>query len=191
VSQRIQELNTKYNQPEQPDIFFLFHRPRKWNPKEGKWMGYERKRGKITALNALLREQQNEFSKIVGKYAVLRNVKYVITLDSDTQLPREAAWKFIATMAHPLNHAVFDPQQRRVTEGYGILQPRVASDFPKGATSLYLRMQGDLKGIDPYTRASSDVYQDIFGEGSFIGKGIYDVDIFAQAAGRVFPENRI
>src|SRR5690606_37558432 len=126
-----------------------------------------------------------------GKYAVLSNIKYVITLDSDTQLPREAAWKFIATMAHPLNHAVYNPQKRRVTEGYGILQPRVASDFPKGDTSLYLRMQGDMKGIDPYTRASSDVYQDIFGEGSFIGKGIYDVDIFEQAAGRVFPENRI
>src|SRR5690606_16712652 len=149
------------------------------------------KRGKIAALNALLREQQNEFSKIVGKYAVLSNVKYVITLDADTQLPREAAWKCIATMAHPLNHPVYNPKKRRVTEGYGILQPRVASDFPTGETSLYLRMQGDIKGIDPYTRATSDVYQDLFGEGSFIGKGIYDVDLFEQAVGHVFPENRI
>src|SRR5690606_40284653 len=107
ASQRIEDLNRKYNQPQQPDIFFLLHRPRKWNPKEGVWMGHERKRGKIAGLNALLREQQNEFSKIVGKYAVLSNVKYVITLDADTQLPREAAWKCIATMAHPLNHPVY------------------------------------------------------------------------------------
>jgi len=192
VSDRIKELNKKYNQPEEPDIFFLFHRPRTWNAKEKKWMGYERKRGKLSTLNALLRSRgQKDFSHIVGNYQVLTNVKYVITLDSDTQLPREAAWKFIASMAHPLNQAVYDPEKKRVTEGYGILQPRVASDFPKDATSLYSRMQGDVKGIDPYTRASSDVYQDIFGEGSFIGKGIYDVDIFEQAVGHVFQENRI
>src|SRR5690606_12390935 len=103
----------------------------------------------------------------------------------------EAAWKIIATMAHPLNHAVCNAQKRRVVEGYGVLQPRVAFDFPKDATSLYLRMQGDVMGIDPYTRASSDVYQDIFGEGSFIGKGIYDVDIFEQAVDHIFQENRI
>ncbi|MEO5648724.1 MAG: glucoamylase family protein [Ginsengibacter sp.] len=192
VSEKINELNEKYSKPGQPDIFFLFHRPRKWNPREGKWMGYERKRGKLSALNALLRDKAtDEFSHIVGEYSVLTNVKYVITLDSDTQLPREAAWKFISTMAHPLNHAVYDEKKKRVTEGYGILQPRVVSDFPKGATSLYLRMQGDMKGIDPYTRASSDVYQDIFGEGSFIGKGIYDVDVFEKAVGHIFPEDRI
>ena len=192
VSLKINELNQKYTKNDLPDIFFLLHRPRNWNAKEGLWMGYERKRGKLGALNALLRgHQSNDFSVIVGNYEILKNVKYVITLDSDTQLPREAAWKFIATMAHPLNQAVYDPIKKRVTEGYGILQPRVAFDFPKGATSLYLRMLGEVTGIDPYTRASSDVYQDLFNEGSFIGKGIYDVDVFEKSVGQVFQENRI
>lgn len=188
---QIEALNQKYS-PEEKDIFFLFHRPRKWNPKEGKWMGYERKRGKLASLNALLRgRRKDDFISIVGQQRLLERVKYVITLDSDTQLPREAAWKIIATMAHPLNRAIYNPKLRRVTEGYGILQPRVASAIPKGATSLYLRMHGNAAGIDPYTQASSDVYQDLFGEGSFIGKGIYDVDIFEQVFHGVFQENRI
>jgi hypothetical protein len=94
-------------------------------------------------------------------------------------------------MAHPLNHAIYNPNKKRVTDGYGILQPRVAPSIPKKATSLYLRMQGNLSGVDPYTQVSSDVYQDLFKEGSFIGKGIYDVDVFEQALDGVFPENRI
>ncbi|MGV8877727.1 MAG: GH36-type glycosyl hydrolase domain-containing protein [Sphingobacteriaceae bacterium] len=192
VSERIQQLNEKYTQTDQPDIFYLFHRARKWNPEEGKWMGYERKRGKLSALNALLKDgDKSNFSRIVGEYEALKNIKYVIALDSDTQLPREAAWKLIATLAHPLNRAVYDERKKLVVEGYGILQPRIASDFPKNKTSLYLRLQGDMKGIDPYTRASSDVYQDIFHEGSFIGKGIYDVDIFEKVVGERFPDNRI
>src|SRR5690606_8482996 len=157
-----------------------------------KWMGYERKRGKLSALNALIIEgDESAFSRVIGKTDILRRVKYVITLDSDTQLPREAAWKLVAAMAHPLNHAVYDADKKRVTAGYGILQPRIASDLPKTVVSLYLRMQGDMNGIDPYTRASSDVYQDLFGQGSFIGKGIYDVRVFEKAAGNIFPENRI
>src|SRR5690606_34843709 len=162
VSNKIIELNKKYEQYGQNEIFYLFHRPRKWNEKEGIWMGYERKRGKLSALNKLLRGgEKNEFVHIVGNYEELKRIKYIITLVSDTQLPREAAWKMIATMAHPLNHPVIDPQKKRVSEGYGILQPRIGSIFPKDNTSLYLRMQGDMKGVDPYTRASSDVYQDI------------------------------
>ncbi len=191
VSTKIHDLNEKYKQNNGPNKFFLFHRPRKWNDKDKIWMGYERKRGKLSALNKLLRGHgESEFMHIVGNYQELSNIKYIITLDSDTQLPREAAWKVIATMAHPLNKAVYDFQKKRVTEGYGILQPRVASLFPKD-TSLYLRMQGDMKGVDPYTRASSDVYQDIFGEGSFIGKGIYDIDVFEMAVGQSFQDNRI
>ena len=189
---RIAELNSKYAPTLHPDRFFLFHRSRKWNAKEGKWMGYERKRGKLSALNALLRKSDGEaFTHITGNYQAAGFIKYIITLDSDTQLPREAGWKFVATMAHPLNHAVYNEQKKRVTEGYGILQPRVASNFTKGPVSLYLRMQGDLEGIDPYTRASSDVYQDLFNEGSFIGKGIYDIDVFEHAVGQLFEENRI
>ena len=192
VSEGIQQLNERYNTHGQPDVFYLFHRPRKWNSKEGKWMGYERKRGKLSALNSLLRgKDKNDFSRIVGDYGDLKDIKHIIALDSDTQLPREAAWKLIATMAHPLNQAVYDETKNRVVQGYGILQPRVASDFPKGKTSLYLRLQGDMKGIDPYTLASSDVYQDIFQEGTFIGKGIYNVEVFEKVIGGRFPENRI
>ncbi len=191
VSNEIIALNQKYKQSEN-DVFFLFHRPRIWNAREHKWMGHERKRGKLSALNAFLRgRSQSEFSLVIGNPPLLTNVKYVITLDSDTQLPRDAAWKFIATMAHPLNQAIYSQKKRRVTDGYGILQSRVASGIPKHASSLYLRMQGNVSGIDPYTRVSSDVYQDLFGEGSFIGKGIYDIDIFEQAVHHVFRENRI
>ncbi|MHB1178618.1 MAG: glycosyltransferase family protein, partial [Daejeonella sp.] len=191
VSNRIDALNQKYKPAEQ-DTFFLFHRPRKWNALEGKWMGYERKRGKLSALNAFIRGRgQDEFSVVIGNYSILTQVKYVITLDSDTQLPREAAWKFIATMAHPLNQAIYSSKKKRVIDGYGILQPRVTASIPKTAVSLYLRMQGNVSGIDPYTKVSSDVYQDLFGEGSFIGKGIYDVDIFEQTVDGIFPENRI
>ncbi|MGZ3853480.1 MAG: glucoamylase family protein, partial [Flavisolibacter sp.] len=191
VTRRIEELNEKYPTP-QKDTFCLFHRPRTWNPIENRWMGYERKRGKLSALNAYLRKRErNDFSVVVGDEETLTNVKYVITLDSDTQLPRESVWKFVATMAHPLNHPVYDANKKRVTAGYGILQPRVEPSIPKTHVSLYLRMQGSLSGIDPYTQVSSDVYQDIFQEGSFIGKGIYDVDVFERALDGTLPENRI
>ena len=191
AKKRIEELNEKYTSPES-HTFYLFHRPRTWNRREKKWMGYERKRGKLFALNAFLRERgRNDFSLVVGNRHILTNIKYVITLDSDTQLPRESVWKFIGNMAHPLNHPVYDPNKKIVTTGYGILQPRVEPSIPTTAVSLYLRMQGNLAGIDPYTKASSDVYQDLFGEGSFIGKGIYDVDVFERVLDGRFPENRI
>ncbi|WP_164126062.1 GH36-type glycosyl hydrolase domain-containing protein [Sphingobacterium luzhongxinii] len=191
ASDKINALNLKYS-PSDHDIFFLFHRARTWNPKEKKWMGYERKRGKLAALNKLIRGLgSNVFSVIIGRFDILTKVKYVITLDSDTQMPRDAAWKLIATMTHPLNQAVYNREKQRVTEGYGILQPRIASGIPKSEASLYLRMQGDIFGIDPYTQVSSDVYQDLFAEGSFIGKGIYDVDIFEKSVHKVFPDNRI
>ena len=118
-------------------------------------------------------------------------VKYVITLDTDTQLPRDAAWKIAGTMAHPMNHPFYSEKKQRVVEGYGILQPRVAVSLPTEDSTIYARMHGNEPGIDPYTRAISDVYQDLFGEGSFIGKGIYDVDAFEKALKGRFPENRI
>lgn len=188
---RIAALNTRYQSGDTP-VFFLFHRPRIWNEKELKWMGYERKRGKLSALNALLLgHNRDQFSVITGDDRILRSVKYVITLDSDTQLPRDAVWKFVATMAHPLNQPFYDAVRKRVTEGYAILQPGLASSVPKTAPSLYLRMLGSVEGIDPYTRVSSDVYQDLFDEGSFTGKGIYDVAMFEQALDGAFEENRI
>jgi cyclic beta-1,2-glucan synthetase len=192
---RIEELNNKYR-PATGDAFFLFHRPRRWNPGERVWMGYERKRGKLSDLNGLLRggavnEPGHRFSLIVGETALLSTVKYVITLDTDTQLPRDAAWQFVGAMAHPLNRAQYDEATQRVCDGYGILQPRVAVSLPGTNRSRYARLNGSDPGIDPYTRAVSDVYQDLFGEGSFIGKGIYEVDAFERSLTGRFPENRI
>ncbi|MGE5752263.1 MAG: cyclic beta 1-2 glucan synthetase, partial [Deltaproteobacteria bacterium] len=188
---RIEELNEKYRN-EKSDAFFLFHRPRRWNPRERVWMGYERKRGKLGDLNSFLRGGSGDrFSLVVGKTAVLSDVKYVITLDTDTQLPRDSARQFVGAMAHPLNRARVDEGSLRVAEGYGILQPRVAVSLPGTNRSRYARLFGSEPGIDPYTRAVSDAYQDVFGEGSFIGKGIYDVDVFERALNGRFPENRI
>jgi cellobiose phosphorylase len=187
----IEELNTKYTS-EHGEIFFLFHRPRRWNAQERLWMGYERKRGKLADLNALLRGGSSDrFSRIVGQPDILSTVKYVITLDTDTQLPRDSARELVAAMAHPLNRPRYDPVAQRIIEGYGILQPRVAVSLPGTNRSRYARLNASEPGIDPYTRAVSDVYQDLFGEGSFIGKGIYDVNAFEQALADRFPENRI
>ncbi len=155
-------------------------------------MGYERKRGKLADLNALLRGSGRErFSLIVGDVATLSGVKYVITLDTDTQLPLDAGRQCVATMAHPLNRPQYDETRQRVIRGYGILQPRMGASLSGTQRSLYARLFGSEPGIDPYTRTVSDVYQDLFGEGSFIGKGIYDVDAFERALGARFPENRI
>ncbi len=187
----IEDLNLKY-EPDQPGIFYLFHRPRRWNERDRRWMGYERKRGKLEDFNALLRGHRREcFSVIVGDLAALPHIKYVITLDTDTQLPRDAARQLVGTMAHPLNRPVHEPGSGHVVEGYSILQPRVAVNLPSTERSRFAALFSGDPGIDPYTRAVSDVYQDIFQEGSFIGKGIYDVDAFDQAVGGRFPANRI
>ena len=191
AKQRIAELNEKYQSPA-GDTFFLFHRHRRWNTQDRIWMGYERKRGKLAQLNGFLRGKSGDgFALVVGETAVLAGVKYVITLDTDTQLARDTAWQFVGAMAHPLNQACYDADRQRVVAGYGILQPRVAASLSGANRSRYARMSCSDLGIDPYTRAVSDVYQDLFGEGSFIGKGIYDVDAFELAVGGRFPENRI
>jgi cyclic beta-1,2-glucan synthetase len=188
---RIVELNRKYQRP-QNDTFFLFHRPRKWNPNEKVWMGFERKRGKLAELNGLLRGHGKEnFMMIVGEEAAYSKTKYIITLDTDTLLPKDAAWKLVGTLAHPLNHALYSEKKQRVVKGYTILQPRVSNSLPIDGSSMYARLHGNEPGTDPYTRAISDVYQDLFGEGSFIGKGIYEVDAFEQALNQRFPDNRI
>ncbi len=191
AQRRIEDLNDKYRSPE-GDTFFLFHRPRRWNPLDRIWMGYERKRGKLMDLNGLLRGGSSDrFALVVGKTAVLSDVKYVITLDTDTLLPRDSAWQFVGAMAHPLNRARYDEGRQRVVAGYGILQPRVAVSLPRANRSRYALMCASDPGIDPYTRSISDVYQDLFGEGSFIGKGIYDVDAFERALAGRLPDNRI
>ncbi|MCC7325973.1 MAG: cyclic beta 1-2 glucan synthetase [Burkholderiales bacterium] len=198
----IASLNAKYGangetpaDDHQGGIFFLFHRPRRWNSVEGRWMGYERKRGKLADLNALLRGgAADRFALIVGDMAALTGVRYVITLDTDTQLPRDAARQLVGVMAHPLNRPhphVGGKRRGLVAEGYGILQPRVSIGVSGANRSWYARLHAGDPGVDPYTRAVSDVYQDVFGEGSFIGKGIYDVDAFERALACRLPENRI
>ena len=187
----IELLNEKYS-PGERDRFFLLHRPRRWNAGEDRWMGYERKRGKLEEFNALLRGgAQDCFSEIVGATAIFPLIKYVITLDTDTQLPRDAARHLVGTMAHPLNHPVFAAGRGIVTEGYGILQPRVGVSLPGARRSWFVRLFAGDVGIDPYTREVSDVYQDVFQEGSFIGKGIYDVDAFQRAMDGRIPENTV
>ena len=189
--EKIEALNEKYRATG-TQAFFLLHRPRRWNALDGLWMGYERKRGKLAELNALLCAGRTQgFSLIVGETALLADIKYVITLDTDTQLPRDSARQFIGTMAHPLNRARYDQTRQRVCQGYGILQPRVSMSLSGTNRSYYARLFGGESGIDPYTRAVSDVYQDVFQEGSFIGKGIYDVHVFEQALNGRLPENRI
>ncbi len=172
--------------------FFSFIARENGMQDEKVWMGYERKRGKLSDLNALLRGNAKEhFSLVIGDQTIFHKIKYVITLDADTQLPLGSAWKLIGTMAHPLNRAWYDEKKKRVTKGYGILQPRITVSLPDITGSIYARMHGNEPGIDPYTRASSDVYQDLFGEGSYIGKGIYEVDMFQKVLDGIFLENRI
>ena len=191
ATERIDALNASYPDA-RADRFFLLHRPRRWNARDKVWMGYERKRGKLAELNGLLRGAgAARFLRVVGRTEVLSEVKYVITLDTDTQLPRDAARQFVGAMAHPLNRPVIDAATRRVIAGHAILQPRVGISLPSAARSAYARLFGSDAGIDPYTRAVSDLYQDLFGEGSFIGKGIYDVDAFEQVLANRFAENSI
>lgn len=176
------------------DRFLLLHRRRIWNEVQGQWMGWERKRGKLHELNRLLRQAADtSFIGLDGMPpAVPKDVRYVITLDADTKLPREAIRRLIGKMAHPLNRPRFDPACSRVTEGYGILQPRVTPSLPMGTEgSLFQRIISSPGGIDPYAAATSDLYQDLFGEGSFTGKGIYDVDAVDSALRDRIPENTI
>ena len=187
----IHALNARHAEPGRGRPFALLHRPRRWNPREGVWMGWERKRGKLEHFNEALRGRLDNFSTVVGDPRELREVKYVIVLDSDTQLPRDAARELAGTLAHPLNRPRLDARLGRVVEGYTILQPRVAITMDSARRCGFARLFAGDPRIDPYSRAVSDVYQDLFAEGSFVGKGIYDVDAFQAALGGKLPENRI
>ena len=182
--------------------FLLLHRQRSYNPAEQSWMGRERKRGKLSDLNQALRgaansndSEQNPFSGSSVQYPLLSNlvpaqVRYVITLDADTRLPRNAAVKLVGKMAHPLNQPQFCPRQQRIIAGYGILQPRVTPALALAEQgSRYLRLSSGPAGIDPYASAVSDLYQDLFAEGSFTGKGIYNVEAFHAALNGRVPDN--
>ena len=189
----IARLNRRHGPAAGGDRFLLLHRRRVWNEGQKQWIGWERKRGKLHELNRLLRgAADTTFAGGGGPpftppAAPPAGVRYVITLDADTRMPREAARRLVGKMAHPLNHPRFDARTRRVVEGYGVLQPRVTPSLPIGREgSLFQRIFSSTSGIDPYASAVSDVYQDLFGEGSYTGKGIYDVDAFEAALdGRV------
>ena len=187
----VEALNARHAEG-RSDRFYLVHRVRQWNPREGVFMGWERKRGKIEEWNRLLRgATDTSFSVEAGDAAVFPAVRYCITLDSDTRLPRDAAKKLIGIAAHPLNQPHFDPRLGRVTEGYGILQPRVSVTMASAAGSLFARLYAGHTGVDPYTTAVSDTYQDLFAEGIFTGKGLYDVDAFVAALEGRVPENAL
>jgi cyclic beta-1,2-glucan synthetase len=175
------------------DRFFLFHRERRWSVGEGVWMGWERKRGKLEELNRLLRGATDTSIRLqVGAVELLSQVRYVITLDSDTRLPRDAAKTLVGIAAHPLNRPLLAPDGSGiVVDGYGILQPRVSVTMASAARSLFARLYSGHTGVDPYTTAVSDTYQDLFGEGTFTGKGLYDVDAFTAALADRVPENAL
>lgn len=188
---RIAELNKKYNSGNERK-FFLFHRRRQWNEGERTWMGWERKRGKLEEFNRLLRgDRETGFGDYVDDTEFFARTKFVITLDADTQLPREAAGKLIGIAVHPLNRPEFDERLQRVVKGYGILQPRISISLKSASESYFARIFSGNTGVDPYTTASSDVYQDLFAEGSFTGKGLYDIDAFTAALENRVPENTV
>jgi len=185
----IDELNERYATKNEPR-FFLFHRYRKFNSGEGKWMGYERKRGKLHEFNRLLRGATNTtFLDPTAPPEFLSKIKYVITLDSDTQLPRDSAHQLIGTILHPLNQP--ELANGRVINGYGILQPRASVSLVSASRSRFARLFSGSTGLDPYTTACSDVYQDLFGEGSYTGKALYVVDAFEKALKHRVPENTL
>jgi cyclic beta-1,2-glucan synthetase len=191
--QGIAQLNERYADGRSGgDIFFLFHRPRKWNPREGVWMGWERKRGKLADFNRFLESgERSAWSVITGGPSTIQRAKYVLTIDADTVLPPDAALRLVGTIAHPLNQAVYDPERARVVKGYGIIQPRVNVLLPSAFRSRFAAIHSGHPGVDPYTTAVSDAYQDLYGEGSFTGKGIYEVEIFERATRGRFPANTL
>jgi len=190
----IERLNASYRDKSKDGRprFYLLHRKRLWNPAEGKWMGWERKRGKLRELNRLLRgARDTSFIVQTVDANQLTDVRFVITLDADTQLPRDVARRLVGTAIHPLNRPVIDRRVNRTSRGYGILQPRVSVSLLSSSQSRFASIFSGNTGIDPYTTAVSDVYQDLFAEGNYTGKGLYEVDTFEETmAGRI-PENAL
>jgi hypothetical protein len=183
----IKKLNARYE-----NRFFYFHRRRRWNEREKVWMGWERKRGKLIEFNRLLlNEGETSYYIQAGALESLKNITYVITLDADTLLPRDAARKLIGTISHPMQRAKYDEVLNRIESGYGIIQPRIGLTAESAFATPFSAMFAGNAGIDPYTCAISDIYQDLFGEGIFTGKGIYDLKVFHALTKDYFPENTI
>jgi hypothetical protein len=187
--QLIRELNDKYAH-KGAGTFSMFHRHRVYNPREGVWMGWERKRGKLLDFNRLILGQFDSFPYKVGDLSVLPRVRYVLTVDADTELPRGAAQRLVGTLAHPLCRAVIN-SRNIVTQGFGILQPRIAVSVESAAQSRLASIYSGPAGFDIYTHATSDVYQDLYGEGTFVGKGLYDLRAVHRVLDHRFPRNAI
>ena len=187
----IRELNNKYAKGE--DIFYFFHRERVYSKTQERWMGWERKRGALVEFNnLLLGEEKTSFNVVSGDISHIREkVKYVITLDADTKLPIDGGKRLIGAISHPLNVAVINKEKNIVVEGYGIIQPRIIVDIESSNKSLFTRIFAGSGGIDPYSTAVSDIYQDLFGEGIFTGKGIYDLKVFQNCLKEAIPENTV
>jgi cyclic beta-1,2-glucan synthetase len=190
MSKLIEELNSRYS-PKGAGKFLHLHRHRVYNPQESGWMGWERKRGKLLDLNQLMRGSYDSFPIKVGDVSILPKVRFLITLDSDTELPRGSAQRMIGTLAHPLNQAIVDPVRNIVVAGYGVLQPRVGISVLSTTRSRLAALFAGETGLDPYTRAVSDVYQDLYGEGIFAGKGIYEVETMFRVLHGRFPQNSL
>jgi cyclic beta-1,2-glucan synthetase len=188
-SQLVKELNEKYSG--RGGCFLLLHRHRVYNPREKVWMGWERKRGKLMDLGKLLTGSYDSFPVKAGDLSFLSKIRFVITLDADTELPRGSAQRLIGTLAHPLNQAIIDPEKNVVVAGYGILQPRVRVSVQSASQSHLANIYSGQTGFDIYTRAVSDVYQDLYGEGIFAGKGIYEVETVHRVLDRRFPQNAL
>ena len=186
----IDELNTRYASPAAGGFLFL-HRHRIFNVRQGVWMGWERKRGKLLDLNRLLVGEFDAFPIKGGRLDVLPQIRYILTLDSDTQLPRGSAARMVGAIAHPLNQAVIDPRLRIVVEGYGILQPRIGVSVSSSSRSRLAAIYSGQSGFDIYSRAISDAYQDLYGEGIFTGKGIYEVAALHEVLNHRFPRNSL
>ncbi len=184
----LQALNRRY--PRHP--FYLFHRRRLWNASENAWIGWERKRGKLHEFNRLLRgDRGTSYTVQMGDLSVLSEIRYIITLDADTILPRDSAHRLVGALAHPLNRAQFDAATGRVSAGYTLLQPRTEIKPASANQSLFTQIFAGDTGLDLYTLAVSDVYQDLFGEGIYVGKGIYEVDAFEASLKGHVPENAL
>ena len=189
---QVQFLNEKYNKKDNP-IFFFIYRNRIWNSKENSYLGWERKRGLLNEFNEYILGQKNNTFKVntFEENCKIENLKYVITLDADTDLILESAFQLVGAMAHILNKPIIDEKKNIVVDGYGIIQPRVGINLDISYKNLFTKIFAGSGGIDSYTNAISDTYQDNFGEGIFTGKGIYDIQTFSKVMKNTIPENTV
>ena len=172
--------------------FVLLHRSRHWNTAEGCWMGWERKRGKLEQFNAfVLGHMPEAFAVREGDVEALRRARFAVTVDGDTTASPGAINRLIGALAHPLNHVEFDRGSGKPLCGYTFIQPRVEISPGAGGRSVFSRLFTGDTSIDIYSRAVSDVYQDLFGEGIFSGKGAYDIGAFHQCVYGRIPENSL